>query len=152
LINILIKKWQNKSSEQKKLFIEAFYYLIICQILILLYPFKKIIIRQKLEDTNLITQDYPIVESYNKDISWAVKSAAKYVPFKALCLVQALTAQRMLKKRKIKGFLFLGLKKDKGSAKGLAAHAWVKCNNFIITGGDQPLDKYAVISVYSWIL
>ncbi len=84
-----------------------------------------------------------------KNIMWAISAALKYLPFKAMCLNQALVAQKMLKKRNTSGLLFLGVGMDDKDEKGMIAHAWVKCNENIITGNNS-LEKYKVISTFTW--
>ncbi|WP_246503483.1 lasso peptide biosynthesis B2 protein [Clostridium polyendosporum] len=73
-----------------------------------------------------------------KKVAWAVNQASKYTPWESKCLVQALTAQNMLKRRKIYSTLYLGVAK-KGS-KNINAHAWLRCGQVIVTGGYRRED------------
>jgi hypothetical protein len=57
------------------------------------------------------------------DIGWAVTRAARYVPFRAVCLPQAMAAQVMLKRRGVKSIMHFGA--AKGQDKPLDAHAWL---------------------------
>jgi hypothetical protein len=71
-----------------------------------------------------------------EDISWAVTRAARYLPFKAACLPQAMAARVMLKRRGIDSVMHFGTAKGiaKGSAKRLDAHAWLNAAGVDVTG------------------
>ncbi len=67
-----------------------------------------------------------------EEIGWAVTRAARYVPFKAVCLPQAMAAQAMLKRRGIKSVMHFGA--AKGTDKPLDAHAWLDAAGVEVTG------------------
>lgn len=61
---------------------------------------------------------------------WAVTVLAKRVPWRAVCLQQAIAAQRLLWRRGVESDLYLGAARKPDGA--LAAHAWV-------LAGDDPV-------------
>jgi len=67
-----------------------------------------------------------------EDIGWAVTRAARYVPFKAVCLPQAMAARVMLKRRGVASVLHFGA--GKGQDKPLDAHAWLDAAGVEVTG------------------
>ena len=67
-----------------------------------------------------------------EDIGWAVTRAARYVPFKAVCLPQAMAAQVMLKRRGVQSVMHFGA--AKGTDKPLDAHAWLDAAGVEVTG------------------
>jgi Transglutaminase-like superfamily len=67
-----------------------------------------------------------------EDISWAVTRVARYVPFKAVCLPQAMAAQMMLRRRGVKSVVHFGA--AKGADKPLGAHAWLDAAGVEVTG------------------
>ncbi len=67
-----------------------------------------------------------------EEIGWAVVRAARHVPFQAVCLPQAMTAQMMLKRRGVSCVLHLGA--AKGKEKPLDAHAWLDAAGVEVTG------------------
>lgn len=145
----MISKWFNKTKSQRKLFIEAYFYIIYSRFLTLLFPFKKIINITKLK-TDLENLSDNLTEiNQLKDISWAVTTAAKYSPLKSMCLEQALAAQQMMKKRNISGLLRLGVGRDEKDKNKLIAHAWIEAGNKIVTGF-ADFTKYSVVSKYTW--
>lgn len=77
-------------------------------------------------------------------VGWAIAAAARYLPWRPVCLPQAVTAQWMLRRRGIPSTLYLGA----DPARGYDAHAWVRAGTTIVTGG--PLeDRYAVVSSFA---
>lgn len=66
------------------------------------------------------------------DIGWAVTRAARYVPFKAVCLPQAIAAHAMLKRRGIASVMHFGA--AFGMDKPLDAHAWLDAAGVEVTG------------------
>jgi hypothetical protein len=77
-------------------------------------------------------------------LRWAVATAARILPWKPVCLPQAVTAQWMLRRRGIPSTLYLGT----DPASGYHAHAWVRVGEVIMTGGDDPR-RYTVVSTFS---
>lgn len=65
-------------------------------------------------------------------VGWAVTRGARYLPFKAVCLPQAMAARIMLNRRGIASVLHFGAGKD-GEQK-LDAHAWLDAAGVEVTG------------------
>lgn len=80
-------------------------------------------------------------------IKKAIYRAARVLPFHNQCLVLAICALKLCKRYQIPVTMYLGLAKE-GSAKKLAAHAWVRCGSSIITGADERR-TYNVTYMYS---
>lgn len=80
-------------------------------------------------------------------ISRAINRASSHVPWKTKCMVEAIAAKRMLHKRKIPCTVFLGVAKDKNQKDKLIAHAWLKCDDIIVTGNKMDY-KYTVVSCF----
>jgi hypothetical protein len=79
-----------------------------------------------------------------KRVQWAVETAARNLPWKPVCLPQAVAATTMLRRRRIASTLYLGV----DPAAGFDAHAWVRVGRLIVTGGPRP-DRFAVVSSFS---
>lgn len=77
-------------------------------------------------------------------VQWAIATAARYLPWKPVCLPQAVTAQWMLRRRGVPCTLYLGT--DPSS--GYDAHAWVRVGAVIVTGGPRQ-DRFAVVSTFA---
>lgn len=148
-IKIILRKCNTfiKLDNESKLgFIEAFIYTGIFRGYILFVPFNKF--RNKIG--NVKTESPEIVDDDDikiaKKISFLVNKASQYTPWESKCLVKALTAQKMLKKKGISTTLYLGVKKDLQN--NMLAHAWIRCGNYYVTGGINR-QGYAIVAKFS---
>lgn len=71
-----------------------------------------------------------------RKVRWAIAAVAPWMPFKALCLQQAVAARAMLARRGIASILHLGVGDPTGSK--LEAHAWLDAGELTVTG--YPVD------------
>ncbi len=69
-------------------------------------------------------------------VGWAVTRAAWHVPFKAVCLPQAMAAKAMLARRGLPSVIHFGTRR--GEALSLDAHAWLDAAGVEVTG--YPVD------------
>lgn len=113
--------------------------------IILFFPFKVIagfMGTEGMETTYCRTDEHlPKIRA----IRWAVGTAGRHTPWKSLCMVQALTAQLLLRYFSIPATLYLGVAKNEGQ---LIAHAWLRSGSEIVTGGDT-MDNFQAIVCYS---
>lgn len=77
-------------------------------------------------------------------VGWAVTGVAKVLPWKPVCLPQAVAAQWMLRRRGVPSTLYMGID-PRG---GYDAHAWVSVGDHIVTGGPST-ERFAVVSTFS---
>jgi hypothetical protein len=78
-------------------------------------------------------------------VGWAVRRLARYLPWDARCLAQAVAAQWMLRRRGLPSTLFLGV--DRGQERWLEAHAWLRCRAQFVTGEPQH-ERFKVIAAF----
>ena len=67
-----------------------------------------------------------------REIGWAVTRASRHVPFRAVCLPQAIAARMMLARRGIASVMHFGA--AKGRDKPIDAHAWLDAAGVEVTG------------------
>lgn len=79
-------------------------------------------------------------------ISKEVTRVADKTPWESKCLVQALTAQYLLRRKGIKSTLYLGVGKEEETQK-MIAHAWIRVGEHFVTGGDGS-KTYAVVAKF----
>jgi len=144
-----IQKFIVLDSIQQRLFIEAYVTLGVMRAAILTVSFKRLV-------TSLTQQKHTVAPTLDDGqltkavaIGKAVRSAAANTPWESLCLAQALTAQRMLSKRGIAGVFHLGAMMGSTGEEKLKAHAWLQCDQQIITG-EAGHEEYVVLSTFSW--
>ena len=144
------KKFTKLSSEEKKLFLEAYVTLGKMRASILTVSFKRLTRTLEHKPTK-----EAITELNEKEmqtalaVGKAISRAAAYTPWKSLCLAQSLTVQKMLQKRGVPGVFYLGAAKDEEAKEKMKAHAWSQCGDTIITGGAGH-EAFTVLSVFGW--
>lgn len=79
-------------------------------------------------------------------VSWAVQTAGRRTPWRSTCLVQALSARWMLRRRGKASTIYFGL--TKGEAGDLEAHAWLRCGTKVLTGA-RGRRRYTVVSAFA---
>lgn len=144
-----VRKYFLLPGEQKKLFVEAYLTLGFYRIAILIRSFKTLVAELDQNDKSTPAEFPDEKKQLALLIGDAVTTAANYTPWKSTCLVQALTAQRMLRKRKIAGRFHLGVTINSADNDPLAAHAWLVCGDEILTG-KAGLEYYTILSTFSW--
>lgn len=80
------------------------------------------------------------------DCLWAIDAAAKYLPFRTMCIEKGLAAQRLFRTMGIDARLHYGARTDHLSEK-LAAHVWVSLHGEPIVGGREA-PAFAEIASY----
>lgn len=92
----------------------------------------------------------PEQEQAAAEIGAVVERAARWMPFRALCLQQAIATRRMLDRRGLPAVVYLGLARDPAarSAGDEPAHAWVRTGGKVVMG-DTDLDRFAVVGTFA---
>ncbi|WP_434082484.1 lasso peptide biosynthesis B2 protein [Cohnella hashimotonis] len=121
-------------SQDRRMFLEALAYLSWARFLILL-PFHKYarLLGQPMSETSLETE--PGNRELASRVSSAIRRAGRLTPLDTRCLVRAIAAMKMLKRRGVESTLYLGTAKDKDGR--MIAHAWLRCGNLYVTGATE---------------
>ena len=134
----------------RRLAIKIFLLCGITRVLILTLPFKKLQIH--LGKHNVETAEKVAIKQLKiaREIGVFVEHIADYTPWQSKCLVRAIVAQYLLRKKGIATTLYLGVAKSevKTESKRLKAHAWLRCGSLFVTGG-QNIGDFKVISKFS---
>ena len=161
-----VARFLEKPRPYQQIVLEAFLWIAITRFVIRFLPFKALLhligtkpepesdhavridsMELKKNSSETEIQPGPVVT----DITNAVKSVSRRVPWRSKCLVQAASAKIMMNRRKIDNHLFLGV-----SASGLRgerikkrrdihSHAWLVAEKNVVLGGEN-LDDYIAVS------
>lgn len=129
----------------KGLMIEAFLLLGYSRFIVLHFQFKKIANILGKSNTETVKANDEINLDKVKMIARAIRTMSKSTPWESKCLVQAYAAKLMLKKRNQPCTVYLGVSKDENGQ--MIAHAWVRCGEMYVTGGDGA--KFTVTGKFS---
>ena len=145
-----IIKFFKLNGQERKLLIEALYFLFVSQLMIKLVPFRKIskILGKPEKEEYIVAkkEDNPEVCRELEQISKIIRLAANGIFWDSKCLARAIAAKRLLKRRKISSTVFLGI--VDGEEKKLLAHAWISSGGIIITG-EKGIENYRVITIFT---
>jgi hypothetical protein len=87
-----------------------------------------------------------------EEIGHVVEVVGRCLPFRTLCLQQAIAVRRMLARRGIPAMVYLGVARDRTDRaqadQGRAAHAWVRVGSRVVSG-DGVLEKFAIVARFA---
>lgn len=143
-----LRKFFQRSRQERWLFLEAFLLLAIMRAAILLLPFRRITAMMNLEqgEPGAAARSFP--DALPARVGWAVRAAAARTPWESACLAQALTAMNMLSRRGIYATLYLGVAKGGSLQESMDAHAWLDCGGSTITGA-AGAERFSAISRFT---
>ncbi len=145
----MIKSFSWLFSLYKARVLEACFCLAVAYLGIKILPFH--ILAKKLGTFNQPSnpRSNPNTERICRQVTQAVRTADRRVPWKNTCLMQSIAAKIMLRSRNIPSNLYLGLAKTNDCTNPLAAHAWLQCGDAIIAGNlKKDAKKFTKIAVF----
>lgn len=89
----------------------------------------------------------PTVEQLDaaKRVTWAIKIAARNLPWHSRCLVRAVAAKVMLQRRGLPSTLYLGMRREADLE--VSSHAWLRVGELSLIGG--PSADYTVLATFA---
>ncbi len=141
-------KWRRRNRTERILLMEAFALLGLARLLVLTVPFRWLArtlgahMRESAQDTASAELETA------RMIGQAVVSAAGNTPWESVCLPQAVAGLWMLKRRGIAATLYLGVVKTDRTPERMAAHAWLRCGDRILTGAAGHT-QFTIVAMFS---
>lgn len=139
-----IRRFAQVDSRRRALVVEAVACLLLARLALVFVPFQRLARHlgtfvapskaRSLQDGRAIS---PHDAALAREIGWAVTRAAGHVPFKAVCLPQAMAARVMLRRRGVASVMHFGAGKSDDNR--LDAHAWLDAAGVEVTG--YPLEQ-----------
>jgi hypothetical protein len=130
---------------QCALLCEAGLFLAASKLLLSIIPFRLL---SPLLGESMIESSQPISRSDGRhltEVAWALQAIGRRLRWSRKCLLQAMAACWMLRRRQLRSTLYLGVRKD--SADTLAAHAWVRAGSDIVVGAETQLE-FRVVGMF----
>ena len=136
-ISRLLGRFGGLSNRDRTLLAEAVFWLALSRIALKVCPFRVIAARLGAFSAPTQTAAGDIELSQEqlrvaRTVGWSVTRAARYVPFRAVCLPQAIAAKMMLRRRHVPSVLHFGVAIIAGGP--LKAHAWLDAADVQVTG------------------
>ncbi len=141
-----INKYMKLSWKIKIVLVIVFFLMGIIRLAILIVPFKYLasMIGEKMSETSYEASRKELSRAYK--VGWCVNKMSDFTPWESKCLVQALTAQLILKVLGISSTLYLGIAREESNK--LVAHAWLRCGELIVTGADVK-ERFKEVAKYA---
>ena len=133
-------------TNRRRLTIKAVLYAAVARFRVYFFPGKRV--HRYLGEKDGETSTEVPNEDEQRDIRFVahrVAGMARRVPWESKCLVQAMTAQRLLRDYGISSTLYLGVGRDKENG-NMVAHAWVRSGPYSICGGNG--EGYATVAKF----
>jgi hypothetical protein len=80
-------------------------------------------------------------------VGWAITRVAARFPVSATCLVQALSADAILRRKGLASKLHIGVRVSRNTAVPFEAHAWVESEGEVAIGSIESLPDFTVLTV-----
>ena len=128
---------------EKGLTIKAYIYSFYYRFLVMKVPMKKLQKKFGIRGEES-TYDFPEgMGRYVRLCAFHVNRITEHLPWDAKCFVRALTLRKLLNENNISSTIYLGVMEEEGKLK---AHAWLRCGNYYLTGGNG--DGFAVVAKF----
>jgi hypothetical protein len=137
-------KFRQLDSGRRATLIEAAWTIFAARLAIRLLPFRWIAPRlgaYREAPSEALTTDAALRSA--RQVGWAIQTLARFSPWKAKCLAQAVAGKWMLQRRRIPSTLYLGV--DRGREQWLEAHAWL-CYGPEIVIGESHHERFKTIA------
>jgi hypothetical protein len=127
-----LARWRAREAEERAALVEALAMLALASALVRFAPFRRIAALASRPTTRTPSEES---ERTVARTAWAIRAAARRVPFRAMCIEQGLAAQLMLRRRGAASTLHYGVSRD--PARGVAAHVWVTLAGRPVVGCEE---------------
>ncbi len=139
-----VKRFIAYPADLKLMYAEAYFYLALARVLKLL-PFAKVApsLGEHMRETPYTsTMEQDLI---HRKVSKAVHAMSRVTWWESQCMVKAVAAMKMLRRRGIASTLYLGSGRDETGK--MIAHAWLRSGSYYVTGNER-LERYAVVAVF----
>ena len=145
----MVAKWSRLDWAQRLVLFEAAWSLTAALVAVRLLPFRWIAPRLGSSGETSIHRVLNTDQQWQaQQVGWAITALARYFPWDAKCLAQAVAGKWMLQRRGLPSTLYLGVDRVYDGEKWLEAHAWLRCGTDIITG-EQQHERFKVLAAFT---
>lgn len=73
-------------------------------------------------------------QALSREVEWAIAAASRRLRPRPTCLMEAVAAQALLRRRGVAATVYLGVAPARADGRQINAHAWLRCGRRIVTG------------------
>jgi hypothetical protein len=149
----MVARWLRWDWARRLVLLEAALALTAAQLAVRLLPFRWI--APSLGHVGNAQIERPVSpgqQQQGQEVGWAITTLARYFPWDAKCLAQAVAGKWMLQRRGLASTLYLGVDHGRSEEKWLEAHAWLRCGTDFVTG-ERHHERFKVLAAFTedWI-
>ena len=141
-----LRSFFSLAGKQQLMVVEAVLLLAVARFLVAFFPFKAY-----QRTLGKVGAPLPIPNDIHLAVADEVRKnivmAARNVPWKAVCLPQAMAGRWMLKRRGIDSVLYLGVE-SRAPEKKFGGHAWLEAGSMVVTGW-REMENFTVIAKFT---
>jgi hypothetical protein len=145
----ILHKLRSRTWNELRLLPEALLLLGVMRLAVLCVSFQRIAaflgLKQEASPSHILN---PEQSGEVEKIGWSLRAMSVRTPWESTCLTQALAGMVMLQRRNIPVLLFLGVARAASGPESMAAHAWLKCGETIVSG-EGGYERFTVISTFA---
>ena len=130
-------------NHEKRMTISVYLYAAYYRICILFIPMPKLEKQMGIRGEESPAEETGENLKMAKLVGFHVNRVTQHTPWESKCLVRALTARAILKKKNINSTLYLGVMKENEK---MVAHAWLRCGLLYVTGGNGK--EYGMVAKF----
>lgn len=139
-----LRRFLTRPSRDRRALVEAFLLLALARAALTVVPFRRLAAWLGTPATGS-TAPSRAEEGEVEIVGRAIATAARHLPWDSRCFAQSLAATAMLRRRGLASITSLGVAREPGG--GLRAHAWTRCGDLPVAGGDEAA-RYQVVAIY----
>ena len=139
------RSWRRHSWADRRLLFEAALWLGLARLAVRAVPFRRLAPFLGKHEVESAVGDVPERSADLRRVAWAVRAASLRLPWRCLCLEQAIAAKMMLRRLGLENTLYLGAARTDD---GMEAHAWLRSGSFILTGAEGR-ERFAVVATFA---
>ena len=140
----LLHRYRGLDGRQRRLLVEALARIALASAAIRLLPFRRVV---RLAQSKPLLRKPPEwgPDATVRQVGWSVRTAARMVPWRAVCFQKGLALHLMLRQRGIPSVLHYGVRRDGEGA--MAAHVWVCREGRAVIGGEEA-PRFTCVAAY----
>lgn len=140
----LIRRFLDRPARDRRALVEASALLALARAALLVVPFRRLARWMGDPDAGEPV-GRPAGQADADLVRRVIATAARRVPWDSHCFAQSLAATAMLRRRGLCSVTSLGVARDDDGR--LRAHAWTRCGDLVVAGGDEAA-RYQVVAAY----
>ena len=145
-----IRKLAGLQSEDRNALFVAIWHLLCARVIFAVTPASTLIRGLQQSDSDSANAE----TTSNADaalIAWALSAAARRLPWRTDCMIQAIAAKRWLDRKRVRSTFHIAAQGRHGDGTAdhdqLSAHVWLEVGGRPVTGGDQSPDMISFSEV-----